>query len=82
MKLVCADVWVRSRLFAGDRGVAVLSGTGGAYGSTVVGSCEAIKASTAKRRVLWLGASGQNSKDGMESGASAALNPLKRSVER
>jgi hypothetical protein len=49
-------------VFAGDRGVAALGGAGWAYGFTVVGLCEAVKVSTAKLRVLWLGASGKNSK--------------------
>jgi hypothetical protein len=55
-------------VFAGDRGVAALGGMGWVYGFTTVGLCEAVKVSTAKQRVLWLGASGQNSKDGRRAG--------------
>jgi hypothetical protein len=68
MRLVCTEGRCGA-VFAGDRGVAALGGTGWAYGFTMVGLCEAVKVSTAKLRVLWLGASGQNSKDGRRAGA-------------
>jgi len=55
---------------------------GWAYGSTVVGLCEAVKASTAKHGVLWLGASGQNSKqDGVGVFDGSELSQVERILE-